>query len=123
MKRREPSMSAVRRIAAQAPENLAGEIARLRAERDGLRAALAAKLEAHVLALDLRAAAAVVVRRPVRLSSGEAAEAAAELATRLRQRHGWEGAILLLDAGTEVEALDEPRAMALFDALKRRLGG
>jgi len=116
-------MSVVRRIAAQAPEQLAGEIARLRAERDGLRAALAAKLEAHVRALNLGAAAAVVIRRPVRLGADEAAEVASALATRLRQRHGWEGVVILLDGGAEIEALDEARAREILAALKVRLGG
>ena len=101
----EPSMDMVRRMGELDPQRLASEVQRLRRERDALRDSLAMKLSAYIATMTLREEDVLLVRKHARLDPKTAGEALEGLAKRLRQRYGWEGAIILLDGHDTVRAV------------------
>lgn len=119
----EPSMPMVRRMAELDPERIAGEVARLRRERDALRDSLALKLSAHVTTLSLQAGDVLLVRKHGRLDRETAQEALAGLAQRLRQRYSWEGAIIMLDGQDAVRAVVPNDVPGLIEQLRALEGG
>lgn len=116
----EPSMNLIRRLGDLDPAKLAGEVQKLRRERDALRDSLSMKLSAHIRTLDLQKGDVLLVQKPGPLDPKLAAEVLDGLSTRLRQRYGWEGAIILLDGGSEVRAVTPDEAEDLLEKLRGR---
>lgn len=115
-------MDMVRRMGELDPERLAAEVYRLRKERDALRDSLAMKLSAHVATMTLGEDDVLLVRKHGRLDPGTAAEALEGLAKRLRQRYGWEGAIILLDGHDTVRTVVPNDIEGLVEKLRAREG-
>jgi hypothetical protein len=114
-------MGMVRRLAAVNPDQLVQDIFRLRAERDALQNALLVKLADFLRHIKLTKQDIVVLRKLRRMDEQLTAEVLAGLVTKLRQRYGWEGVIILEDALHDVSLLTDEQAQELFAKLKERL--
>ncbi len=103
--KQEPSLSMLRRMAHTAgPEAIFKFLVSARRERDGLRDALVSKLSAQVGKLELGKHDLLALRWPG-TPKPEVMGALEELRTRLRQKYGWEGEMLVLTGGAEARAL------------------
>lgn len=119
---KEPSMSLIKRMAEVAPDKLAGEILRLRTERDDLKKALTFKMSAHVATLKLEKTDVLLVRVFKEIDPALVAETVEALCDRLRATHGWEGAVLVQSGMSTVERMSKEEAEAMFEKLKTKLG-
>lgn len=116
----EPSAQMIRRMGEVDPARLAGEVQRLRRERDALRDSLAMKLSAHVTTMGILPDDVLLVRKHGQLDPATAGEALAGLADRLRQRYSWEGAIIMLDGHDEVVVATPAETEALLEKIRAR---
>lgn len=103
--KQEPSLSMLRQMAhAAGPESVLKYLVSARRERDGLREALAMKLSGLVTNVGPEKHDTLVLRWPG-APRPEVMEALDDLRTRLRQRMGWEGELLVLTQGASAQAL------------------
>lgn len=114
----EPSISMIRRMASNAPETLVNEIIRLRQERDALRRTALSNMADHLRAVTIGQRDIIVIR-----GMGVPPDAAQALCADLKRVIGWDGMVVVMGDGRDIESLPDDRAMDVYTKLRARFGG